>query len=101
MPEIRGDETREMMWLLRDRTAQDLEASGWASLLGGRENLKVEVVQGVDHFSIVEGPRGGPQQKNQEVGRHMARLGGFVAGWVTAGGDGVEVSKALMGKDSG
>ncbi|PHH79911.1 hypothetical protein CDD80_3498 [Ophiocordyceps camponoti-rufipedis] len=48
--ETRPDDPREMLWLLNNRT--DFSADGWASLLG-RENISVEVVDDVNHFSMM------------------------------------------------
>ena len=54
-PEIRPDDPREMLWLLNNRT--DFSGGGWGSLVG-RENLKVNVLDDVNHFSLVApGPR--------------------------------------------
>ncbi|KAM3080309.1 hypothetical protein ACMFMG_005270 [Clarireedia jacksonii] len=54
-PEIRPGDPREMLWLLNNRT--DFSAVGWAELVG-KENLKVEVLDNVNHFSMVEaGPK--------------------------------------------
>ena len=68
MSDIRHDDPREMLWLLNDRT--DFSAEGWASLLGGRERLAVEIMEGVDHFSLVD----------EGVG--MGRLGGVLGGFL-------------------
>ncbi|TLD37529.1 6-deoxyerythronolide-B synthase [Venturia nashicola] len=54
-PEIRDDDPREMLWLLNSRT--DFTAGGWASLVG-TQNVKVEVLEEVNHFSMVApGPK--------------------------------------------
>ncbi|PQE06757.1 polyketide synthase protein [Rutstroemia sp. NJR-2017a BBW] len=54
-PEVRPDDPREMLWLLNNRT--DFSGAGWAELVG-KENLKVEVLDNVNHFSMVEtGPK--------------------------------------------
>lgn len=50
-PEIRPDDPREMIWLLNNRT--DFSADGWASLLG-RKSLKIEVLEDVNHFSMMD-----------------------------------------------
>jgi len=53
--ETRGDDPREMIWLLNDRT--DFAADGWASLVG-RRNLEIKVLDGVNHFTMMDkGPR--------------------------------------------
>lgn len=59
-PEIRSDDPREMIWLLNDRT--DFSAGGWASLVG-RDRLSVEVLEEVNHFSMMD------------AGLQMGRLG--------------------------
>jgi naphtho-gamma-pyrone polyketide synthase len=53
--EPQDDDTREMHWLLNDR--EDLGPNGWDTLVGG-ENLKVEVMEGANHFTMMEGERG-------------------------------------------
>ncbi|KAH7150529.1 beta-ketoacyl synthase, partial [Dactylonectria estremocensis] len=54
-PEIRPDDPREMIWLINNRT--DFTADGWASLIG-RDRLRVEVLEDVHHFSMMElGPQ--------------------------------------------
>lgn len=54
-PELRPDDPREILWLLNNRT--DFSGAGWADLVG-KENLKVEVLDNVNHFSMVEaGPK--------------------------------------------
>ncbi|KAI9648859.1 hypothetical protein NHQ30_003500 [Ciborinia camelliae] len=54
-PELREDDPREMLWLLNNRV--DFSGSGWRELVG-EENLKVEVLDDVNHFSMVEeGPK--------------------------------------------
>lgn len=50
-PEIRPDDPREMIWLLNKRT--DFSAEGWRSLLG-RERVEVQVLEGVNHFSMMD-----------------------------------------------
>ncbi|KAH7134406.1 hypothetical protein EDB81DRAFT_903350 [Dactylonectria macrodidyma] len=62
-PEIRPDDPREMIWLINNRT--DFTADGWASLIG-RDRLRVEVLEGVHHFSMMEP---GPQM--DKMGEHM------------------------------
>lgn len=62
-PEIRSDDPREMIWLLNDRT--DFSADGWASLVG-RDRLSVEVLEEVNHFSVMD------------VSPQMGRLGKHV-----------------------
>jgi naphtho-gamma-pyrone polyketide synthase len=54
-PEIRPDDPREMLWLLNNRT--DFSGSGWLGLVGAK-NLKIRVLDDVNHFSMVAvGPR--------------------------------------------
>jgi naphtho-gamma-pyrone polyketide synthase len=54
-PELRPDDPREMLWLLNNRT--DFSGSGWAELVGA-QNLRIQVLDDVNHFSMVEsGPR--------------------------------------------
>ena len=54
-PEIRPDDPREMIWLLNNRT--DFSGGGWGSLVG-IENLKIHVLDEVNHFSMVApGPK--------------------------------------------
>lgn len=50
-PDIRPDDPREMKWLINDRT--DFKAEGWAELVG-RQNLKVEVLDNVNHFTMMD-----------------------------------------------
>lgn len=53
--ETRPGESREMLWLLNNRT--DFSAGGWSSLLGSQK-LAVEVVDDVNHFTMMdEGPK--------------------------------------------
>lgn len=61
--ELRADDPREMIWLMTDRT--DFSGDGWASLVG-RENLHITVLEGVNHFSMVE------------RGKHMVRFKMFL-----------------------
>ncbi len=54
-PEVRANDPREMIWLLNNRT--DFSGAGWGSLVG-KENLKVHVLDDVNHFSMVaSGPK--------------------------------------------
>lgn len=54
-PKVRDDDPREMLWLLNNR--KDFTAGGWASLVG-EQNVKVEVLEEVNHFSMVApGPK--------------------------------------------
>lgn len=55
------DDPREMLWLLNNRT--DFSADGWASVLGP-ENLRVRVLDDVNHFSLVD-----PGPKMKEMGQ--------------------------------
>lgn len=50
-PEIRPDDPREMRWLLNNRT--DFSGSGWCELVG-KENMKITVLDNVNHFTMVE-----------------------------------------------
>lgn len=54
-PEAGEDEPKEMRWLLENRT--DFGANGWDDLLGGRENLVMETLDGANHFSMMEGEK--------------------------------------------
>jgi naphtho-gamma-pyrone polyketide synthase len=49
-PEIRPDDPREMLWLLNNRT--DFSGKGWDELVGP-QNLKIKVIDDVNHFSMV------------------------------------------------
>lgn len=62
-PERRPDDPREMVWLIENRT--DFSGDGWASLLG-RENLRIEVLNEVNHFSMMD------------PGEHMEAFEGFL-----------------------
>ncbi|GLA36716.1 type I Iterative Polyketide synthase (PKS) [Aspergillus niger] len=62
-PERRPDDPREMVWLIENRT--DFSGAGWASLLG-RENLQIEVLNEVNHFSMMD------------PGEHMEAFEGFL-----------------------
>ncbi|KAL6716883.1 hypothetical protein ACLMJK_004795 [Lecanora helva] len=54
-PETRPDDPREMLWLLNNRT--DFSGGGWGSLVGN-ENLQIQVLDDVNHFSMVApGPK--------------------------------------------
>ena len=64
-PEIRPDDPREMIWLLNNRT--DFSGGGWGSLVG-QENLKVDVLDEVNHFSLVA-----PGPKIQELSAFIKR----------------------------
>ncbi|KFY01909.1 hypothetical protein O988_02453 [Pseudogymnoascus sp. VKM F-3808] len=50
-PEIRPDDPREMLWLLNNRT--DFSGSGWCELVG-KDNMKITVLDNVNHFTMVE-----------------------------------------------
>lgn len=50
-PETRPDDPREMTWLLNNRT--DFRGNGWASLVG-RQNFHVEILDEVNHFSMMD-----------------------------------------------
>ena len=64
-PEVRPDDPREMIWLLNNRT--DFSGGGWGSLVG-MENLKIHVLDEVNHFSMVA-----PGPKVQELGDFIKR----------------------------
>ena len=64
-PEIRPDDPREMLWLLNNRT--DFSGSGWGALVGV-QNLKVHVLNDVNHFSLVA-----PGPKIQELSAFIKR----------------------------
>lgn len=64
--EIHPDDPREMQWLLNNRT--DFSGDGWASLLG-RDNLQIETIDGVNHFSMMD-----PGSKSVEIGRITTRF---------------------------
>lgn len=64
--EIRPDDPREMRWLLSNRT--DFSGDGWATLIG-RDNLHIEVIDEVNHFSMMD-----PGSKSMEIGRVAARF---------------------------
>lgn len=64
-PELKDDDPREMLWLINNRT--DFSGDGWAQLVG-KQNLKIAVLDDVNHFSLVEN---GPK---------MAELGDFIRG---------------------
>ena len=49
-PPTRPDDPRDMLWILNNRT--DFSASGWCSLVGA-ENLTVQVVDDVNHFTLM------------------------------------------------
>ena len=65
-PEVRPDDPREMVWLLNNRT--DFSGGGWGSLVG-IENLKVHVLDEVNHFSMVA-----PGPKIQELSTFIKRV---------------------------
>ncbi|KAE8384533.1 hypothetical protein BDV23DRAFT_176984 [Aspergillus alliaceus] len=55
-PPVREDDPREMKWLLLDRT--DSGPNGWDTLVGS-ENVAIEVLSGVNHFSMMHGESAG------------------------------------------
>lgn len=63
-PEPRGDDPREMNWLLNNRT--DFGSNGWDSLLGGGE-VVVETLENANHFTLMEG------KKAAELARFVER----------------------------
>lgn len=54
-PEAAEDDPKEILWLLENRT--DFGPNGWDDLLGGRENLVIETLDGANHFSMMEGEK--------------------------------------------
>ena len=67
-PEIRPDDPREMLWLLNNRT--DFSGRGWDELVGA-QNLKIRVLDDVNHFSMVA-----PGPKIQELSAFIKRAMG-------------------------
>ncbi|KAL9618840.1 MAG: hypothetical protein Q9160_006499 [Pyrenula sp. 1 TL-2023] len=66
-PEIRGDEPREMMWLIENRT--DFSGKGgWRDLVG-EERFESTVVEGVNHFTMVVAAG----EKMEEMARFVRR----------------------------
>lgn len=63
-PEPRADDTREMNWLLNNRT--DFGPNGWDALLGGGE-VVVETLENANHFSLMGG------EKAVELARFVER----------------------------
>ncbi|KAG8528459.1 Type I Iterative PKS [Bacidia gigantensis] len=61
-----GKDGREMRWLLEQRS--DFSTNGYAGLLGGEENCRIEVVQGANHFSMME-----RREKASEVAAFLRR----------------------------
>ncbi|KAJ4294953.1 hypothetical protein N0V88_005193 [Collariella sp. IMI 366227] len=53
--EIRPEDPWNMTWLLRKRRGEDLGANGWDFLVG-KDRVEVEVVQGANHFSLMQMP---------------------------------------------
>lgn len=53
--EEQPDDTTGMKWLLHDRTG--FGPNGWDELVG-TERLKIEVLEGANHFTMMDGPRG-------------------------------------------
>lgn len=64
-PEIRPDDPREMLWLLKNRT--DFSGAGWNTLLG-KEDLHVSVLDDVNHYTILQ-----PGPKIKELSALVAR----------------------------
>ncbi len=52
-PVARPDDTKEMGWLLENRT--NLGPNGWDQLVG-EDNITIETVSGANHFSLVREP---------------------------------------------
>ncbi|KAI9742330.1 MAG: hypothetical protein M1818_003863 [Claussenomyces sp. TS43310] len=61
--ELKGDDPREMKWLINDRT--ELGPNGWDVLCGGAQNVRIELLRGANHFTMM---RGG----------HAKELGAFI-----------------------
>jgi naphtho-gamma-pyrone polyketide synthase len=53
--EEQPDDTREMKWLLNDRT--NFGPNGWDELVK-TESLNIEVLEGANHFTMMDGPQG-------------------------------------------
>ena len=64
--ETHPNDPREMLWLLNNRT--DFSADGWGSILGS-DNLGVEVLDEVNHFSLMDA---GPKMK--QLGEHVTKF---------------------------
>ncbi|OBT76080.1 Type I Iterative Polyketide synthase (PKS) [Pseudogymnoascus sp. 05NY08] len=62
-PEIFPDDPREMLWLLNNRT--DFSGGGWCELVG-KENMRITVLDNVNHFTMVE------------AGPEIGKLGVFI-----------------------
>lgn len=65
--EAHPDDTREMRWLLEDRT--DFGPNGWDQLVG-RDRLRIEVLANANHFTMMEGER------SLKLSRFLARAMG-------------------------
>ncbi|TWU71827.1 putative PKS-like protein biosynthetic cluster [Metarhizium rileyi] len=59
------DDTREMKWLLEKRT--DFGPNGWDTVIG-TERLNMEVLEGANHFTMMEGKQG------VRLSRYLARV---------------------------
>ncbi|KAL2168755.1 hypothetical protein VTG60DRAFT_6864 [Thermothelomyces hinnuleus] len=53
--EIRPEDPANMAWLLRRRRPEQLDANGWDALVG-KDRIQVEVIQGANHFSLMQKP---------------------------------------------
>ncbi|KAK3292578.1 polyketide synthetase PksP, partial [Chaetomium fimeti] len=53
--EIRPEDPRNMTWLMRKRSGEDLKTNGWDFLVG-RDKIEVEIVPGANHFSLMQKP---------------------------------------------
>lgn len=68
-PEYLPGDPKEMRWLLENRV--DFGANGWEKLLGrGLEGVVIETMEGVNHFSMMEGE--GARRLGEFVRRAMA-----------------------------
>ena len=66
-PELQADDPKEMKWLLENRT--DFGPNGWDGLLGGKENLVIETLADVNHFSMMT---------TEQQGGKVKELGAFI-----------------------
>ena len=67
-PTPQADDPREMRWLLENRT--DFGPNGWDRLLGGKDKLVIEDMEGANHFTMMEGEKG--KILRDFIGRAMA-----------------------------
>lgn len=67
IPDVLSKDTREMQWLLNNRT--DFSGGGWRELVG-EKNLKVSVVDEANHYTMLRRPES------------AKKLSGLIAGYV-------------------